>query len=157
MNINSSRLLWIAALGLVTTSGLTHLTTHYRTQHFSCQNEITVVRNEARLNLVSRFFFDGTKGHFNASGTLNFSDGAPQQVDQSVHFDFWLIKQKLIAVATDENFHSKNIESAPIVLPAFLLHSGNGIALEMIKINSAAYLINKNKMPYFYCKLSNNI
>ncbi|WP_312979415.1 hypothetical protein [Atlantibacter sp.] len=154
MKINLSRTLWSLALVLGVLSAAIYYLVNYRMTHFYCQNEVSVVQNDTILNLISSFDFNGDKGKYRSSGQIGQAGQIFEDATQSVSFDFWYMSGQIVAVSTDNNAHIKNLEKFPVFIPSFFLHRGSGIALELIKINASAYLITKEKTPFFYCKLA---
>lgn len=154
MKINVSRLLWAIALISMCLAGAILLIAHYQIRHFYCQSEVRVIKDDAIVDFLSSFSFNGGQGQYNTTAQFQPTGQSVREINQIVHFEFWFLNDELIALATDESEQSATFQDLSIYIPSFFLHRDTGIALQLRRMNNNAYLISKDLTPIFYCKVS---
>lgn len=123
----------------------------YQSRHFSCESEITIIRDDVSYDVIMHYTFDGRAGRYHSTGLMH-ENGKPMiQTNRSVDFNYTYINENMILVSLGNNKDPKDLNLLLPGLPDFYRYSGRGISLRVVRENASSYLFMHNNAPLFYC------
>lgn len=123
----------------------------YQSRHFSCEGEITLIRDDASYDVIMHYTFDGRKGSYHSVGLLQKNGMPITQTNRSIAFNYLYVNKDMLLVSGENNDIPNDVNLLLPLIPDFYRYSGRGISLKVVRENASSYLFMHNNAPLFYC------
>ena len=125
----------------------------WRANHLICGAHLFVVRDNARLSLMIKYYLDGTRGVVNYQGMLEDGEGAynvSRAVDLSVseYKNMMTVKSTEVTVSPADNAPLRKLRG---MFPAAYLEKNKNFNFEVYPQTSEGYIFSTGNIPSFYC------
>ena len=156
MKTNKLFLLWGAILIAIATPLLCAGYLSYQRNHFTCDAHAIIVDEDAIMDIITNYSFDGGSGSYESSGKYIKGTQPALSTSNNVSFNYWYENGKMIMVSNDTNELPKRTEPLLDQMPDFYHLRDRGISIDIVRANAASYYFVYGHTPVFYCTKSRN-
>lgn len=140
-------LLAVAALSPLTYLGYTM----YQQEHFSCQAEIVISKDNNNYATLMYYRFDGGTGTLVASGVFKRNGQEIAKISKELTFYYWKEGKSIIMVSANKFDDKESVALLNTLTPDFFLYSDRGMTIQLKRQNASSYLFIQSDTPLFSC------
>ena len=155
LRIQTGIILLLCVVVIILTAFYQHGKNHNHLHNLACRATIEIVRNTASFRGVIDIKTGDSKGIVNIDGIIKDATNNDQTVQRMVLFTHSSYGSSPVWVS--QEIHISNRETAPTsiiqeLLPDLFLTNTSISNVDLFAMNSEAYLITKEGIPYLYCQ-----
>lgn len=125
----------------------------WKISHLTCDTHLSVIRDNARLSLMIKYYLDGKRGVVNYQGVLEdgertYNVSRAVYLSVSEYKNMVTVKSKEITVSPADNTPLQKLQG---MFPAAYLEKNKNLKFEVYPQASEGYIFSTGYIPSFYC------
>lgn len=153
--INSKNVVWLTLLVVAAISPVTYIGyTMYQKNHFSCQAEVVISKNNTYYTTLMNYHFDGGTGTLEASGSFKRDGVEIDKINKKLSFNYWRKGDSIIMVSSNKYDDKESVALLNTFTPDFYLYSDRGLTIQLKRQNASSYLFVQSDTPLFSCMIN---
>lgn len=127
---------------------------NYQKNHFSCQAEAVISKDNTLYTAMMNYHFNGGAGTVDTTGYFK-KDGADlAKINKTIAFRYWETNDTLTMVSSYLHEDSDKEKLFNTLTPDFFLYSDRGVTFQLKKQTGSSYLFIQNDTPLFSCVIN---
>ncbi|SRR5471030_807019 len=126
----------------------------YQENHFSCQGEVMIFKDNSYYTSIMNYRFDGGSGILDAKGFFKKDGAEIAKINKKLAFNYWWEGKSLIMVSDNKYDDKETVALLNTLTPDFFLYSDRGMTIQLKRQNASSYLFTQSGAPLFSCLIS---
>ncbi|MBK5145676.1 hypothetical protein I2494_18540 [Budviciaceae bacterium BWR-B9] len=123
----------------------------WKSNHFACESEITVISNKGSYDAIMLFTFNGGEGWYSSVGDLQEAGQPTKKTSHEMRFRYVLDNKDIVMISEQTDANPGRLDKLSYLVPDFFRIQGRGISIHLLHQNVSSYIFTQDNMPLFYC------